>query len=55
MTIRAPSQSIVMEYDLPYSPAKVWRALTEPALLGRWLMATDMRARVGQQFTSKAS
>jgi uncharacterized protein YndB with AHSA1/START domain len=54
MTTRAPSQSIVMEYDLPYSPAKVWRALTEPTLLGRWLMATDMRACVGQQFTFRA-
>ena len=29
----------------------VWRALTEPELLERWLMKNDFRAEVGHQFT----
>ena len=36
----APSQtdSISMEFDLQHRPEKVWRALTEPALLADWLL-----------------
>lgn len=30
-------EPIVVECDLPHPPAQVWRALTEPALLGQWL------------------
>lgn len=44
------SRSIVVEYDLPHSPAKVWRALTDPDLLAQWLMANDMRPVVGHKF-----
>jgi uncharacterized protein YndB with AHSA1/START domain len=48
------TQSISMELDLPQSPAKVWRALTEPALLAKWLMATDLETVVGKAFTFQA-
>jgi uncharacterized protein YndB with AHSA1/START domain len=48
------TQAIVVEYDLPHAPAKVWRALTEPALLAVWLMQNDMVAEVGRHFTFKA-
>jgi uncharacterized protein YndB with AHSA1/START domain len=48
------TQSIVVEYQLPRPPAKVWRALTEPALLGAWLMANDIRPVVGHKFTFRA-
>jgi uncharacterized protein YndB with AHSA1/START domain len=51
MTAKAETQSISQQYDLPYPPAKVWRALTEPELLSRWLMATDMQPAVGNSFT----
>lgn len=36
----APSQtdSISFEFDLRHSPQKVWRALTDPALLTEWLL-----------------
>jgi len=51
MTANAQTQSISQDYELPFPPAKVWRALTEPELLARWLMSTDLRAAVGQNFT----
>jgi uncharacterized protein YndB with AHSA1/START domain len=50
---KADTRSLTMEFDLPHPPAKVWRALTEPALLAKWLMSTDMRLAVGQGFTFK--
>jgi uncharacterized protein YndB with AHSA1/START domain len=36
----APSQtdSITFELELAHSPAKVWRALTDPVLLTEWLL-----------------
>lgn len=42
--------TIEVEEFLPYSPAKVWRALTEPGLIARWLMENDFQAIVGHQF-----
>jgi uncharacterized protein YndB with AHSA1/START domain len=36
---------------LPHPPEKVWRALTDPDLLGRWLMPNDFQSRVGHRFT----
>ncbi len=54
MNAKAETQSISMEYDLPHSPAKVWRALTEPELLAKWIMVNDMRPLVGHSFTFKA-
>jgi uncharacterized protein YndB with AHSA1/START domain len=34
-----------------HPPAKVWRALTDPVLLARWLMPNNFEARLGHQFT----
>jgi uncharacterized protein YndB with AHSA1/START domain len=48
------TQSLSMELDLPHAPAKVWRALTEPALLAKWLMATDLEPVVGNVFKFQA-
>jgi uncharacterized protein YndB with AHSA1/START domain len=48
------TQSIVVDYDLPHPPAKVWRALTTPALLARWLMENDIAPVVGHRFTMRA-
>ncbi len=38
----APSQheTISFEFDLNHGPEKVWRALTDPALLEQWLLPT---------------
>lgn len=52
----APSQTdaISFEVDLRHSPQKVWRALTEPALLAEWLLpATGFRLEPQAAFTLK--
>ena len=52
----APSQteSISFELDLPHSPEKVWRALTDPALLAEWLLPViDFELEPGAAFTFK--
>jgi uncharacterized protein YndB with AHSA1/START domain len=54
MNANAETQSISVEYDLPYPPEKVWRALTESDLLAKWIMINDMRPLVGHSFTFRA-
>ena len=52
----APSQieSISFEFDLPHSPEKVWRALTEPELLAEWLLPViGLELEPGAAFTFK--
>jgi uncharacterized protein YndB with AHSA1/START domain len=44
------TESIVVENDLPDPPERVWRALTDPALLEAWLMPNNIRAEVGIRF-----
>jgi uncharacterized protein YndB with AHSA1/START domain len=44
------SESIIIECDLPDSPEKVWRALTEQNLLAAWLMPNDMQPEAGSRF-----
>ena len=48
------TRSIEVDYDLPQPPEKVWRALTEPALLARWLMQNDIKPEVGHAFSFQA-
>jgi uncharacterized protein YndB with AHSA1/START domain len=47
---RDSDDTVVVEYDLPEPPEKVWRALTEPELVAEWLVpaegATDARAPI---------
>jgi uncharacterized protein YndB with AHSA1/START domain len=53
----APSQteSISFEFDLPHSPEKVWRALTDPVLLAEWLLpVVELKLEPGAAFTFKA-
>jgi uncharacterized protein YndB with AHSA1/START domain len=47
----AQLQSIVIEYEFPHPPGKVWRALTESGLIASWLMPNDFRPEVGHRFT----
>ena len=49
-------ESISFEFDLPHSPQKVWRALTDPALLAEWLLpVVDLKLKLepGAAFTFK--
>ncbi len=51
-----PSQreSISFEFELRHPPEKVWRALTEPALLAEWLLPViDLKLELGAAFTFK--
>ena len=50
----APSQteSLSFEFDLRHPPEKVWRALTDPALLAEWLLpAVGLTLEPGAAFT----
>ena len=38
MTAPPNTESISLEFDLHHPPEKVWRALTDPALLAEWLL-----------------
>jgi uncharacterized protein YndB with AHSA1/START domain len=48
MTDRA---AIEVDEYLPHPPARVWRALTDPDRLARWLMPNDFAPVVGHRFT----
>ena len=53
-TTRSQTESISFEFDLPHSPEKVWRALTDPVLLTEWLLAVvDLALEPGVAFTFK--
>ncbi|MFI6925613.1 SRPBCC domain-containing protein [Nonomuraea spiralis] len=43
--------AIRLDEFLAHPPAKVWRALTDPELMARWLMPNDFRLEVGHRFT----
>ena len=54
-TVRSQTESISFEFDLDHGPEKVWRALTDPALLEEWLLpAVDFKLDPGAAFTFKA-
>ena len=54
-TARLQTESIAFEFDLHHSPAKVWRALTDPTLLAEWLLPVlNHRLEPGAAFTLKA-
>jgi uncharacterized protein YndB with AHSA1/START domain len=47
------SKTIDLTFELDASADKVWRALTTPALLARWLGPNDIEPVVGARFTVK--
>ncbi|HSA54190.1 MAG TPA: SRPBCC domain-containing protein [Gemmatimonadaceae bacterium] len=53
-TVPSQVETISFEIDLPHPPAKVWRALTDPALLAEWLLpAVGLALEPGAAFTFK--
>jgi uncharacterized protein YndB with AHSA1/START domain len=54
-TARSQTESLSFEFDLHHSPEKVWRALTDPVLLGEWLLpVVGLELEPGAAFTLKA-
>ena len=50
----AQAESLSFEFELPHAPEKVWRALTDPALLAQWLLpVVDFKLEPGAAFTFK--
>lgn len=45
------TRSVVVEREMPFSPEKLWRALTQPHLMEAWLMKNDFEPVVGHRFT----
>jgi uncharacterized protein YndB with AHSA1/START domain len=54
MTEVADLRSIVVERDMPHPPEKIWRALTQSALIAEWLMQNDFEPSVGHKFHFRA-
>jgi uncharacterized protein YndB with AHSA1/START domain len=53
-TAASQSDAIAFEFHLAHAPAKVWRALTEPALLAEWLLPViGFELEPGAAFTFK--
>jgi uncharacterized protein YndB with AHSA1/START domain len=46
---------VVIEKELPHPPQKIWRALTEGALIKEWLMDNDFQPTVGHQFQFRST
>lgn len=54
-TARSQTESIAFEFDLPHTPDKVWRALTDPVLLAEWLLpVVGLELEPEAAFTFKA-
>jgi uncharacterized protein YndB with AHSA1/START domain len=53
-TERSQAEALAFEFDLQHSPEKVWRALTDPALLAEWLLpVVDLALEPGAAFAFK--
>jgi len=48
------TRSVVVEREIPYSPEKIWRALTQPHLIEEWLMKNDFAPAVDHKFRFSA-
>ena len=49
------TKAIVVEQTFPHAPEKVWRALTTPELIAKWLMQNDFAPRVGHRFNFRST
>jgi uncharacterized protein YndB with AHSA1/START domain len=50
----AAARTVVLEREFAHAPEKVWRALTQSALLDEWLMKNDFKPVVGHRFNFRA-
>ena len=54
-TTAAGTRTLVIEREMPYPPEKIWRALTEGALVKEWLMENDFQPVVSHRFSFRAT
>jgi uncharacterized protein YndB with AHSA1/START domain len=49
------TEALTLDHDLPHPPEKIWRALTDPALLAQWLLPVNgFSTNAGTPFTLQA-
>ena len=53
--VSAATRSILMERQMRHPPEKVWRALTQGALMEEWLMKNDFQPVVGHRFSFRST
>jgi uncharacterized protein YndB with AHSA1/START domain len=52
---RSHDAAVALDFELPHSPQKVWRALTDPVLLAEWLLpVVGLTLEPGAAFTLTA-
>ncbi len=49
------TRTVVVEREMPHPPEKIWRALTQGALIEEWLMKNDFQPVVGHRFSFRAT
>ena len=55
MGVAGATKSIVVERLMPHPPERIWRALTQSALIAEWLMQNDHEPVVGRKFNFRAT
>jgi uncharacterized protein YndB with AHSA1/START domain len=49
------TRSLVIEKEMSHPPEKIWRALTQGALIKEWLMDNDFQPVVGHSFKFRST
>jgi len=55
MTDTVTTKTLIIDLEMPHPPEKVWRALTQGALIEQWLMKNDFQPVVGHRFQFRAT
>lgn len=55
MTNQPATRTLVIEREFSYPAEKVWRALTEGALIKQWLMDNDFQPVLGHRFKFRST
>ena len=53
--VATETRSVVIEREMPFPPEKIWRALTEGALMKEWLMDNDFQPVPRHPFSFRAT
>src|ERR1041385_7321681 len=53
-TTGTQTRSIAFDFDVPQTPDRVWRALTDSRLVEKWLMPNDFKPVVGHRFNFRS-